>query len=29
MDEQTMKQIIDEILREVGLDVETIPAESV
>ncbi len=28
MDEQTMKQIIDEILREVGLDVETIPAES-
>ena len=28
MDEQTMKQIIDEILREAGLDVATFPAES-
>lgn len=28
MDEQTMKQIIDEILMEAGLDVATFPAES-
>ena len=28
MDEQTLKQIIDEILKEAGLDVATFPAES-
>lgn len=28
MDEQVMKQIIEEILREAGLDVATFPAES-
>lgn len=28
MDEQTMETIIDEILREAGLDVATFPAES-
>lgn len=29
MDEQIMKQIIEEILREAGLDVATFPAKSI